>query len=86
VPSLMKITFRVSWSRFAERVVRLLLGIVAKVPPVSVRWERLSGPFFGNELAEFDARGRQAETVLRKSSGRGDDARLVEVDRQVLAS
>lgn len=85
VPAFMKVAFRISWSRVAERITRLLLGIVTKVPPTSLRWTRLSGPHFGNELAELIIDGRQAEVVLRRSAPRTDKAELVEVHRQLLA-
>ena len=85
VPLLMKLFFRVFWSRLAARFVRLLVRPVAKVPRTSLDWDRLAGPFFGNEIAEFVADGRRAETVLRKSAGRDEQAELVVVDRQTLA-
>ena len=85
VPWFMKIVFRLFWSRPAEHVVRGLLRLVAPVPPASLRWSRLAGPYFGNELAEFIAHGRRAETVLRQSASSGKDAGLHEVSRLRLA-
>jgi hypothetical protein len=85
VPFFMKIGFRAFWSRFVERFLHVVLGVVAQVPPVSVRWTRRNGPFFGNELAEFIADGRRAETVLRKSAPAADPAELHEVARLQLA-
>jgi phosphodiesterase/alkaline phosphatase D-like protein len=81
VPLVMKIFFRVFWSRVANRVVRSLLSIVINVPPPSLTWKRTSGPYFGNELAEFIADGRSAHTVLRRSAPRDDPAQLHEVAR-----
>jgi hypothetical protein len=86
VPFAMKIAFRIFWSRFVERTLHLLLGIVVRVPKPSFTWERLDGPFFGNELAEFIARGRHAETVLRKSAPTADAAQLRSVARRELAA
>ncbi len=86
VPLLMKLFFRVFWSRAMASVVRTLARTVGRVPRTEIDWDRLSGPFFGNEIAEFVADGRRAETTLRRSASRDPDARLVEVDRQVLAS
>ncbi|MGH8861435.1 MAG: alkaline phosphatase D family protein [Jatrophihabitantaceae bacterium] len=86
VPWFMKIAFRIFWSRLVERSLRMLLGVVAKVPPVSLRWTRLAGPYFGNEIAEFVAHGRQATTVLRKSAPVADRAELHEVARLELAN
>jgi hypothetical protein len=85
VPFAMKIAFRLAWSRFAERFTRSLLGLVARVPRISVSWTRLSGPFFGNELAELFFTGRRAETCLHKSSAT-TPAELSEVDGRTLAA
>jgi hypothetical protein len=85
VPAVMKLFFRVLWSRPATRVVKLLLGIVTKVPPTRLRWKRLSGPYFGNELAEFIAHGRSAETVLYRSAPLDDPEQLHEVARVTLS-
>ncbi|SHG80272.1 PhoD-like phosphatase [Jatrophihabitans endophyticus] len=86
VPAYMKVTFRVAWSRFAERFTRVLLGLVLRVPRTSVRWRRLAGPYFGSEIAELVISGRRAETVLRRSAAPGDEGELVEVDRRTLAA
>ncbi len=85
VPPLMKIAFRVFWSRPMERCFRALLAVVARVPKVGVEWKRLCGPYFGNELAEFVAAGRRAETVILQSPP-GDRPHLREVSRLTLAS
>ncbi|WP_375502580.1 alkaline phosphatase D family protein [uncultured Jatrophihabitans sp.] len=84
VPWFMKIVFRLFWSAPAERFVRALLSLVAPVPPSSLRWSRVAGPHFGNDLAEFIAHGRQAETVLRQSSAQRE-IQLTEVSRVRLA-
>jgi hypothetical protein len=86
VPWFMKVGFRIFWSRFVEQTLHLLLGIVARVPKPSIRWRRLDGPFFGNELAEFVAHGRQAEALLRKSAPAADPAELRDVARRTLAA
>jgi PhoD-like phosphatase len=83
VPPFMKLAFRIFWSRLMERTFRVLLAVVCRVPPTTVSWKRLQGPFFGNELAEFIARGRSAEAILRESPP-GDEARLQEVARLTL--
>jgi hypothetical protein len=64
VPLFMKLGFRVFWSTVMERTFRLLLGVVARVPPMKVSWRRLRGPYFGNALAEFVADGRSASMLL----------------------
>ena len=86
VPFAMKIAFRIFWSRFVERTLHLVLGVVLRVPKPSFSWERLDGPYFGNELAEFIARGRHAEAVLRKSAPSADEAQLRTVARRELAA
>ncbi|HEV7203662.1 MAG TPA: alkaline phosphatase D family protein [Jatrophihabitans sp.] len=86
VPLLMKLFFRVFWSRAAAVVVRGIMRVAAKTPRTKVDWDRLSGPHFGNELAEFIATGRRAETVLWKSAAPDDPANLHEVARLQLSA
>ncbi|WP_375490150.1 hypothetical protein [uncultured Jatrophihabitans sp.] len=85
VPIAMRVFFRVFWSRAAAALVRALMCVVARAPRTEIDWQRLSGPFFGNEIAVFATDGRRAEMVLHKSASAAPDARLVEVDRQQLA-
>lgn len=85
VPAVMEAAFRVAWSRAADRVTRRLLGVFARVPPPPLAWRRVSGPFFGNEIAEFIADGRHAETVLKRSGPDPADGLQV-VSRLVLAT
>ncbi|WP_446221949.1 alkaline phosphatase D family protein [Nocardia sp. IBHARD005] len=68
IPTAMKVIFRVSWSRAAERVTRFLLNRVSAVPPVSVEWSRVTGPFFGNQIATLHLRGRTSRLVLEQVS------------------
>jgi hypothetical protein len=68
VPPMMKAAFRIFWSRVMEHSLRRLLGWIAPLPRLTLEWRKLDGPFFGNELAEFVARGRDAEAVLRRST------------------
>ena len=84
VPWFMKIAFRLFWTAPAERFVRAVLSLVATVPPSSLRWSRVAGPHFGNDLAEFVAHGRHAETVLRQSSAQRE-TKLREISRVQLA-
>ncbi len=81
VPLPMKVAFRVFWSRAMERLLRLVLGVVAKVPAPSVTWRRQDGPYFSNEVAEFVSEGRAAYTTLSRSQGTPDTAHLDEVGR-----
>jgi hypothetical protein len=86
VPFAMKIAFRLAWSRGAERFMRLLLRVLSKVPPMTISWQRLSGPYFGNAIAEVSFTGRRADARLRKSAPLDDTAELIEVDRRTLTA
>ncbi|MFL6161855.1 MAG: alkaline phosphatase D family protein [Jatrophihabitantaceae bacterium] len=86
VPTAMKFGFRLSWSRFAERLTRGLLGLVAKVPEIEVSWQREAGPYFGNELMTFTAAGRLATVELSKTRAREQDPALHVVQRIALSS
>jgi hypothetical protein len=85
VPAPMKLAFRVFWTRVMEWLFRVVLHIVTKVPPLTVRWKKLTGPYFGNEMAELVIRGRTAETVLRKSARSAEEGGLCEVARVKLS-
>jgi PhoD-like phosphatase len=86
VPTAMKFAFRISWSRFAERATRFLLGAVARVPDAGIRWDREAGPYFGNELMTFTAAGRLATVELSKTRAGEDDPALHVVQRIALSS
>jgi hypothetical protein len=73
VPPAMKLAFRIAWSRLADRVATRLLRLSGPIPEPSLTWERLSGPYFGNEIATLLIDGRDAEVVLERSAP-GDDA------------
>ena len=85
VPAPMQWAFKAGWSRAAERWTRRVLGVVTEVPTASISWERLSGPFFGNEIATLILDGRRAEMVLHRAAPAGDPAQLIEVSRLALA-
>jgi PhoD-like phosphatase len=86
VPAAMKVAFRISWSRAAERSTRRLLGLVAKLPPMTVAWQRLAGPYFGNEVSTLTFDGRRAESVFERSAPSDVPAELTEVGRITLSS
>ena len=77
VPLAMKVVFRISWSRFAETVMRFLLQRVSRLPAQPLTWDRIAGPHYGNEIATLDLDGRSARLLIEKS-GRdaGGDAEL----------
>ncbi len=80
VPLAMKVAFRISWSRAAEKATRFLLDRVAKVPRQQLSWSRLAGPFYGNEIATLLLDGRSARLVIEKAGrDRGGRAQLTPV-------
>ncbi|HET6876803.1 MAG TPA: alkaline phosphatase D family protein [Jatrophihabitans sp.] len=85
VPAPMRWAFKAGWSHVAERWARRVLGLVTEVPAASLSWDRLCGPFFGNEIATLVLDGRRAEMVLRRAAPAGDPAQLIEVSRLTLA-
>jgi PhoD-like phosphatase len=72
VPLPMKIAFRVAWSRVAERTTRVLLERVSHLPSQPLDWDRIAGPYYGNEIATLRLRGRSATLVIEKA-GRDQD-------------
>ncbi|SHM31751.1 PhoD-like phosphatase [Cryptosporangium aurantiacum] len=66
VPSAIKLGFTVGWSRLAAAVARPMARW-AKVPKSAVRWTRLSGPFYGNELGTLVIDGRVARFSLERA-------------------
>jgi hypothetical protein len=85
VPRVMQAAFRLGWSRAAERTTRTLLGMAAHVPPQPLRWHRLTGPYFGNDVATLRFTGRRAELRLHRSAPEGSPDPLLEVAHLVLS-
>jgi hypothetical protein len=86
VPGFMKVTFRISWNRLTERTVRFMLGRVSKVPPMTVEWNRLCGPFFGDQIATLTLDGRSARVRFEKAgSDPHEDADLATVAELTLS-
>ncbi len=67
IPLVMRLVFRVSWSRRVERVIRLL-DRLTRVPPLTIRWHHPSGPHFGNMLSLLTFDGRSARVRFERSS------------------
>jgi phosphodiesterase/alkaline phosphatase D-like protein len=86
VPTAMKVTFRLAWSRLAERTTRALLGVLTRVPRTELNWTRQAGPYFGNELMTFTAAGRIAMVELSKTRSGETDSALHVVQRIALSS
>jgi hypothetical protein len=80
VPLAMKVIFRVSWSRLAEKLMRFLLQRVSHLPAQPLTWERIAGPHYGNEIATLHLDGRSAKLVIEKAGqGPRRDPVLTEV-------
>jgi hypothetical protein len=76
VPRSMRLGFRLGWSRAAESVARLV-GRTAPVPPLPLSWDRLAGPFFGNQIATITLDGRTARFHLEGANAAdGEPARM----------
>jgi hypothetical protein len=77
VPAFMKIAFRVSWTRAAEKLTRFLLDRVSRLPHQPLSWSRIAGPYYGNEIATLLLDGRSARLVIEQSGrDRSGTARL----------
>jgi hypothetical protein len=80
VPAFMKLAFRVSWSRVAERCMRFLLSVVSQVPKQPLSWDRIAGPFYGNEIATLLLDGRSVRLVIEQAGrDRAGSSRLTPV-------
>jgi hypothetical protein len=69
VQAYMHLGFRIGWSRAADRLTRWI-GRYARVPATPLSWERLAGPYFGNELGTLLLDGRRAEVLLERTGSR----------------
>ena len=85
VPPAMKVAFRAAWSRWAERAASRVLGLFGPVPPPSLHWDQMCGPFFGNEIAVLTIDGRHADVLIEQSAPRDQADELTEVARLHLA-
>ncbi len=80
VPGFMKVAFRISWSRVAERFTRFLLGLFSRVPKQQLTWDRIAGPYYGNEIATLVLDGRSAQLVIEQAGrDKAGHARLTPV-------
>ncbi len=79
IPRLMRLVFRVGWSRKAEQIVRMM-DRVTRVPPVPIKWHHPAGPYFGNILALLTLDGPSArirlERATRRDASKGEDGHI----------
>jgi len=66
IPFVMRLVFRMGWSKTMERFMHLFDGS-AGVPPLPIRWHHPTGPLFGNALALLVFDGRSARLVFERS-------------------
>ncbi len=78
IPLPMRLVFKVSWNRNAQRVTSGLARL-GRVPGVTMRWRTTAGPFFGNHLALLAIDGRKAEFALEKSAFDGPITRATPI-------
>jgi hypothetical protein len=63
VPRSMRFGFRLGWSRPAELLGRLARRFAGVARP-SLSWDRLAGPYFGNQLATLTVDGRSVRLLV----------------------
>lgn len=82
VPLAMRVTFRMSWSRAAEKFTRFMLQRVSHLPAQPLNWERIAGPCYGNQIATLHLDGRAAHLVIEKAArdAAGDAVLITVVD------
>jgi hypothetical protein len=82
-PHPIRVGFRIGWSRWA-RTLTSSLARAARVPHSGLEWEKLAGPFFGNEIGELVLEGRSARFVLlatgTEQTGRDSLRTVAELD------
>jgi hypothetical protein len=80
VPRPMRVAFRLSWSRAAERATRVVLGRLARVPEPPLTWRRLAGPVHGNALGSLVLDGRRALLRIEQPGPGGSVREAVSYD------
>jgi hypothetical protein len=80
VPRSMRVAFRLSWSRAAERATRVVLGRLARVPEPPLSWRRLAGPVHGNALGSLLLDGRRALLRIEQPGPGGSVEQAVSYD------
>ncbi|HEV7809632.1 MAG TPA: alkaline phosphatase D family protein, partial [Candidatus Limnocylindrales bacterium] len=67
IPRVMKVVFRIGWSRGVE-VVMKAVGRLSGVPALPIHWRHPTGPHFGNALATIVFDGDSASLTLERSA------------------
>jgi len=71
-PHPIRVGFKIGWSDRAQRATARLARW-ARVQPSELRWEKVAGPYFGNQIGELVLDGREARFRLSITE-LGDDA------------
>ena len=85
VPPAMKTRLPGGLEPAAERTVRTLIGTIARIPRPPIRWHRIAGPLFGNDVMSLTLDGPRADLRLDQAGPREDRAELREIVRMRLA-
>jgi hypothetical protein len=75
LPGAIKVAARAGWTRGAGRFARGLAKL-AGTPAPSVRWDLVTGPFFGNAVSTLIHRGREAYALIEGTDADGRLNRL----------
>lgn len=86
VPAAVRVGFRASWSRVAERSVRVLLRLAAPLPDTPVEWDRIAGPSFGNQIATLRLHGRAARLSVERATRHRDGSSYLETVADLVLS
>lgn len=62
----MELANRLAFGRVAELVGKLLARSV-RLPEAPLAWRMVHGPYFGNEVAVLELRGREARLQLERT-------------------
>jgi hypothetical protein len=65
-PHPIRVGFKIGWSRGARRFAEGLARLV-KAEPTRLRWDKQTGPYFGNQIGELVLTGREARFLLSVS-------------------
>lgn len=79
VPAPVKPAFKFAWSPRVARLTRRWARHAGS-PALPMTWQNRSGPQFGNTIASFEARGREAEVFFEQPEDNGELSTVARVD------
>ncbi len=83
VPALMRLGFRLGWSRLGKWIGRLLTRH-ARIDTAPITWRRTGGPWFGNQLMTLTMHGRSAQLRMDRARKAKGGVRLAQVLNRAL--